>query len=60
MASLLQIFTETGLAPHGFCLLWQPGLVWLYVISDAVIGLSYYASWPSRSGGPGPAYRSSW
>jgi PAS domain S-box-containing protein len=28
--------------PHGFCYLWQPGLVWLHVISDGLITLSYY------------------
>jgi signal transduction histidine kinase/ActR/RegA family two-component response regulator len=29
--------------PHGYCYLWQPGLVSAHVISDAVIGLSYIA-----------------
>jgi PAS domain S-box-containing protein len=43
MPFLSQIFTEPGLAPHGFCLLWQPALIWLHVASDTVIGLSYYA-----------------
>lgn len=28
--------------PHGFCYFWNPGLVWLHVISDALIALSYY------------------
>jgi PAS domain S-box-containing protein len=28
--------------PHGFCYLWQPGMVWLHVISDGLIALSYY------------------
>jgi PAS domain S-box-containing protein len=37
------LFSEDGLTPHGFCLLWQPGLIWLHVASDAIIGVSYYA-----------------
>ena len=28
--------------PHGYCYLWKPGIVWLHVISDAIITLSYY------------------
>ena len=28
--------------PHGYCYLWNPGIVWLHVISDGVITLSYY------------------
>jgi PAS domain S-box-containing protein len=28
--------------PHGYCYLWDPGIVWLHVISDALITLSYY------------------
>ncbi len=43
MAGLLRLFTETGLPPHGFCLLWDPALIWLHVVSDGVIGLSYYS-----------------
>jgi signal transduction histidine kinase len=38
---LYHIFDTGGFAPHGFCLLWNPPLVSLYVTSDAVIGLSY-------------------
>ncbi|WP_200845144.1 bifunctional diguanylate cyclase/phosphodiesterase [Roseomonas sp. 18066] len=32
-----------GLTPHGFCLLWQPGLVWTHIIGDSLVGLSYFA-----------------
>jgi hypothetical protein len=39
----LDLFSEAELTPHGFCLLWQPGLIWLHVVSDTIIGLSYYA-----------------
>ncbi len=28
--------------PHGYCYLWDPWIVWLNVISDALITLSYY------------------
>ena len=40
------IFTlvNTGnLLPHGFCINWTPALLWLYVISDALIVLAYYS-----------------
>ena len=36
-------FTLRGLMPHGHCFLWKPWLVWIHVISDAVILLSYYS-----------------
>jgi PAS domain S-box-containing protein len=29
--------------PHGYCYMWDPRVVWLHVITDALIGLSYYA-----------------
>ena len=29
--------------PHGYCYLWNPGLVWLNVISDSLITASYFA-----------------
>jgi light-regulated signal transduction histidine kinase (bacteriophytochrome) len=31
------------LSPHGICLLWRPELIWLHLISDAVIGLAYFS-----------------
>jgi signal transduction histidine kinase/CheY-like chemotaxis protein len=37
------LFGGSGLAPHGYCLLWEPGLVWLYAISDLLIGISYFS-----------------
>jgi PAS domain S-box-containing protein len=27
--------------PHGFCYLWNPGLVWLHLVSDTLIAASY-------------------
>lgn len=29
---------------HGACFLWEPGLVWLHVISDIVTGIAYYGT----------------
>ena len=37
-ANLLAI---SSLMPHGTCYMWNPGLVWLHLLSDAVIALSY-------------------
>ena len=28
--------------PHGYCFLWNPLVLWLHVISDALIAASYY------------------
>ncbi len=30
--------------PHGACLLWQPKLIWLNAISDAVIAVAFFAA----------------
>lgn len=30
------------LTPHGFCLLWQPWLIWSYVAGDSATGLAYF------------------
>ncbi len=32
-----------ALLPHGYCFLWQPGLLWLHVVSDGLIALAYYS-----------------
>jgi signal transduction histidine kinase/ActR/RegA family two-component response regulator len=40
---LRTLLDPSGFTPHGFCLLWDPGLIWLHAISDALIGLSYYS-----------------
>src|SRR5258708_3186679 len=37
-----QSLFEQNYIPHGVCLLWQPGLLLLHVLSDAIIALSYY------------------
>lgn len=28
---------------HGYCFAWEPGLVWLHVASDLVMGIAYYS-----------------
>ncbi len=32
-----------GLAPHGYCLLWDPALVWTHVVSDGLIAAAYFS-----------------
>ncbi|MDO9103781.1 MAG: EAL domain-containing protein [Methylovulum sp.] len=40
---LTDAVSENGWMPHGFCIQWTPGLLWTYVISDALIALAYYS-----------------
>jgi PAS domain S-box-containing protein len=41
---IISSLVNTGnLLPHGFCINWTPALLWLYVISDALIVLAYYS-----------------
>jgi hypothetical protein len=35
------MFGSVGL-PHGFCFLWNPGLLWLHIGSDSLIALAYF------------------
>ncbi|HLB93368.1 MAG TPA: PAS domain S-box protein [Terriglobales bacterium] len=39
---LFQQFFSSDFMPHGFCYLWNPGMMWLHIVSDALIALSYY------------------
>ena len=44
MSEYMTSFFDAGaLAPHGLCLLWRPELIWLHVISDSIITISYYS-----------------
>jgi PAS domain S-box-containing protein len=36
------LIDPAGLTPHGFCLLWEPGLIWTYAVSDAGIAVAYF------------------
>jgi PAS domain S-box-containing protein len=40
---LINLFSSGSFIPHGHCYLWKPGLVWLHVLSDSMIGLAYYS-----------------
>ena len=42
MDFLRQVFGAGEFMPHGYCYIWNPGLVWLHVISDSLIALSYF------------------
>ncbi|MBC8078208.1 MAG: histidine kinase, partial [Chloroflexales bacterium] len=37
------LFRTDGYAPHGYCILWQPGLLWFHVSTDGLIGTAYVA-----------------
>jgi diguanylate cyclase (GGDEF)-like protein/PAS domain S-box-containing protein len=43
MQLLINFFDLKNLVPHGYCLSWGSLLLWLHVISDALITLSYYS-----------------
>jgi len=44
MLEWLQVMLSTdGFMPHGHCYLWKPGLLWMHVLSDSAIFLSYAA-----------------
>jgi PAS domain S-box-containing protein len=40
---LRELFNGHSFMPHGHCYLWSPGIVWLHVLSDALIVLAYYS-----------------
>ena len=31
------LFDPSGLTPHGFCLLWEPWLIWTHALGNAAI-----------------------
>ncbi|MDB5491391.1 MAG: hypothetical protein JWO78_1240 [Micavibrio sp.] len=43
MNRLSQFFSENFYAPHGYCFMWLPEIVWLHVIADLLIALSYFS-----------------
>jgi signal transduction histidine kinase len=48
MQTLLSQFADgNGFMPHGMCYLWKPELLWLHVLSDTVVALSYFAIPPT-------------
>jgi signal transduction histidine kinase len=43
MADLFKPFFDGSYAPHGYCLLWQPELIWTHVVADSLIALAYFS-----------------
>jgi len=43
LSALQSLFDTASLSPHGICLLWRPELVWLHVVSDSIIAISYFS-----------------
>ena len=43
MDLLNALFSSAGFMPHGFCYTWNPYVLWLNAVSDALIALAYYA-----------------
>lgn len=39
---LTNLFSTSTFAPHGFCYLWRPDILWLNVGSDLLIGIAYF------------------
>ena len=42
-AYLERLLDSSMLSPHGICLLWEPELIWLHVVSDACIAAAYFS-----------------
>lgn len=38
-----RILDSSMFSPHGICLLWEPELIWLHVVSDTIIALAYFS-----------------
>ena len=43
MKEFLEKLFSSNFMPHGHCYLWNPGLIWLHVISDSLIALAYFS-----------------
>lgn len=41
--ALSRLFSQNDFMPHGMCYLWQPGVLWLNVVSDALITSAYFS-----------------
>src|ERR1700722_4040022 len=42
MLEFLQKLFSSDFMPHGACYLWDPGVLWLNVLSDALVAAAYY------------------
>ena len=38
-----RLFFTSDFMPHGHCYFWQPGILWLHVVSDGLIALAYFS-----------------
>jgi PAS domain S-box-containing protein len=38
-----EFFSADGFMPHGHCYLWNPGVLWLHILSDTLITLAYFS-----------------
>ena len=38
-----RLLDSSMFSPHGICLLWEPELIWLHVVSDACIAVAYFS-----------------
>lgn len=43
VANMIRALLTTSYAPHGYCLLWQPWLIWIHAFSDTIIAASYFS-----------------
>jgi signal transduction histidine kinase len=43
MFSIIREFFSSQYAPHGYCLLWEPWLIWAHVLTDALIAVAYFS-----------------
>jgi signal transduction histidine kinase len=43
MGWLERLFSTKDFMPHGMCYEWDPTVIWLHVVSDAMIALAYYS-----------------
>ena len=37
------LLDQQGFIPHGHCYLWMPEVLWLHVMSDAIIAVAYFS-----------------
>jgi two-component system, LuxR family, sensor kinase FixL len=42
-AWLESVFSTDEFMPHGHCYYWKPSILWLHIVSDALIALAYYS-----------------
>ena len=43
MERLSALLSPGGFMPHGYCYLWDTGLIWLHVVSDSLTALAYFS-----------------